>query len=190
VERIEAGTPTLVREWRIGDHIVEGLERTGLPEFWIGESVTLHNQSCGVIVQNHVHVGQRTRGGVLFLPIERDLGAGFLAVPPNRIFSALARRKNLGSSLADSVGERSIDPSPHSGCLSHKHRSSFSELQARRSEFHLRKKSLNACIGDLSPPENESKLPAGLILPELTQHFPYSNEQREFETDAVRAIHS
>ena len=79
VERIEAGAPALVAERRIGDDVVEGLERVAVLELGIGQRVALHDERRGVVVQDHVHAGQAAGGGVLFLPVERDGGAGLVA---------------------------------------------------------------------------------------------------------------
>ena len=79
VERIEAGAPALVAERRIGDDVVEGLERVAVLELGIGQRVALHDQRRGVVVQDHVHAGEAAGGGVLFLPVERDGGAGLVA---------------------------------------------------------------------------------------------------------------
>ena len=54
IERFKAGAPAFVGKWRICDDIVEGF------------------------VQDHVHTRQAAGGGVLFLPVEGDLGAGFI----------------------------------------------------------------------------------------------------------------
>ena len=79
VQRIEAGAPALVGEWRIGDDVVEGLERVAVLELGIGQRVALHDERGGVVVQDHVHPGEAAGGGVLLLPVERDGGAGFVA---------------------------------------------------------------------------------------------------------------
>ena len=64
---------------RIGDDVVEGLERVAVLELGIGQRVALHDERRGVVVQDHVHPGEAGGGGVLFLPVERDLGAGLVA---------------------------------------------------------------------------------------------------------------
>ncbi len=79
VERIEAGAPALVGKGRIGDDVVEGLERVAVLELGIGQRVALHDQRGGVVVQDHVHAGEAAGGGVLLLPVERDGGAGLVA---------------------------------------------------------------------------------------------------------------
>ena len=79
VERIEAGAPALVGERRIGDDVVEGLERVAVLELGIGQRVALHDQRGRVVVQDHVHAGEAAGGGILFLPVERDRGAGLIA---------------------------------------------------------------------------------------------------------------
>ena len=74
VGRVEAGAPALVAEGRIGDDVVEGLELAGgVLEERVGQRVALLDQRRGVVVQDHVHAGQAGGGGVLFLPVERDL---------------------------------------------------------------------------------------------------------------------
>ena len=62
----------LSRERRIGDDVVEGLERVAVLELGIGQRVALHDERGGVVVQDHVHAGEAAGGGVLFLPVERD----------------------------------------------------------------------------------------------------------------------
>ena len=79
VERIDAGAPALVGERRIGDDVVEGLERVAVLELGIGERVALHDERRGVVVQDHVHAGEAAGGRVLLLPVERDRGAGLVA---------------------------------------------------------------------------------------------------------------
>lgn len=78
VERIEAGAPALVAERRIGNHIVEGLERVAVPELGIGQCVALHDERRGVVVQDHVHPRETAGGGVLFLPVERHRSSRFV----------------------------------------------------------------------------------------------------------------
>ena len=63
---------------RIGDHIVEGLERVAVLELGIGQRVALHDQRGGIVVQDHVHARQAAGGSVLFLTVERDRRAGFI----------------------------------------------------------------------------------------------------------------
>jgi hypothetical protein len=79
VERIDTGTPAFVTEWRIGNHVVKGLNLTVVTgKERIRQRVALLDQRRGVVVQNHVHPRQTGGGRVLLLAIERDLGAGFI----------------------------------------------------------------------------------------------------------------
>src|ERR1019366_9319242 len=48
-------------------------------EFGIGQRVALLDDRRGAVVQDHVHAGEASGGGVLFLPVEGDFGAGFVA---------------------------------------------------------------------------------------------------------------
>ena len=50
VRRVEAGGPALVGERRIGDDVVEGLERIAFLEQWIGQRVALFDLSRGRIM--------------------------------------------------------------------------------------------------------------------------------------------
>ena len=70
---IEAGAPALVAEGRIGDDVVEGLERVAVEEERAGEGVALLDLRRGVVVQDHVHAGEAGGGVVLLLPVEGDL---------------------------------------------------------------------------------------------------------------------
>ena len=79
VERIEAGAPALVGKRRIGDHVVERLERVAVLELGIGQRVALHDECRGVVVQDHVHAGEAAGGGILLLPVERDGSARLVA---------------------------------------------------------------------------------------------------------------
>ena len=45
VERIDAGAPAFVGERRIGDDVVEGLERVAVLELGIGQRVALHDRA-------------------------------------------------------------------------------------------------------------------------------------------------
>ena len=92
VERIEAGAPALVGEGRIGDDVVEGLERVAVLELGIGQRVALHDERGGVVVQDHVHAGEAAGGGVLFLPVERDLRCR----PRRRPSGAASRSRRWG----------------------------------------------------------------------------------------------
>jgi hypothetical protein len=76
VQRIDAGAPALVGKRRIGDHVIEGLQRFAVLELRIGQGVALHDQRAGVVVQDHVHARQAAGGGVLLLPVERDFRGG------------------------------------------------------------------------------------------------------------------
>src|SRR5882762_6672169 len=79
VLRIEAGAPALVRKGRIGDDVVEGLERVAILELGIGNCVALHDESGWVVVQNHVHASKTASSSILFLPIEGDFGDSRIA---------------------------------------------------------------------------------------------------------------
>jgi len=80
VKRVDAGAPAFVAERRIGDYVVEGFELTVIAsEQRISQGVALLDQSCRVVVQDHVHARQTGGGGVLFLSVERDFGMGFVA---------------------------------------------------------------------------------------------------------------
>ena len=74
VLQVDAGAPALVRKWRIGDDVVESLERASLRELGIGQRVARQDERCRVVVQVHVHAGQSAGGRVFFLPIEGGLG--------------------------------------------------------------------------------------------------------------------
>ena len=76
VQQIEAGAPTLVAKRRIGDDVIECLERVAVLELGIGQGVALLNEGRGVVVQDHVHAGEAACGSILFLPVEGDGGAG------------------------------------------------------------------------------------------------------------------
>ena len=78
VGRVEAGAPALVAEGRIGDHVVESLERVAVRELGIGQRIALHDERRGVVVQDHVHARQTAGGSVLFLAVKGDLGAGLI----------------------------------------------------------------------------------------------------------------
>ena len=58
LRRVNAGAPALVAERRIGDDVVEGLERVAVLELGIGERVALHDERSRVVVQDHVHPGE------------------------------------------------------------------------------------------------------------------------------------
>ena len=79
VERRKARAPALIREGRISDHIVKGLERATLRKLRVSQRIALHNQRRGVVVQKHVHPGQTARSGVLLLPVERHRSTGRIA---------------------------------------------------------------------------------------------------------------
>ena len=78
IQRVDAGAPTLVAEWRIGDHVVEGLEGVAVLVFRIGERVARLDDCGGVVVQIHVHAGKAAGCRVLLLPVECHLGFGFV----------------------------------------------------------------------------------------------------------------
>ena len=72
VEGVDAGAPAFVGKRRIGDDVVEGLERATLPELGIGQRVALHDERGGVVVKDHVHPRESAGGGVLLLPVQGD----------------------------------------------------------------------------------------------------------------------
>jgi len=76
--RIQAGTPAFVREWGVGDHEVELLDRVPVFEFRIGKRVALDDRCRWGVVQDHVHASQDGGGRVLFLPVERHRGGSFV----------------------------------------------------------------------------------------------------------------
>ena len=81
---IEAGAPAFVAEGRIGDDVVEGLERVAVEEERASDGVALLDLRRGVVVQDHVHAREASGGVVFLLPVERDLHvlvavAGFVA---------------------------------------------------------------------------------------------------------------
>ena len=64
---------TLVAEGRIGDDVVEGLERVAVLETaGLASVLPCMMTRRGVVVQDHVHAGEAGGGGVLLLPVERD----------------------------------------------------------------------------------------------------------------------
>jgi hypothetical protein len=65
------------KEATICDDVIERLERLAIFEFGIRERVALHDERGRVIVQDHVHARKAASGGVLLLPVQCDLGAGF-----------------------------------------------------------------------------------------------------------------
>ena len=70
VQRIEAGAPAFVGERRIGDHVVEGLERVaGSLNLGSVSVLPCTIQRRRVVVQDHVHPRQGPGGRVLFLPV-------------------------------------------------------------------------------------------------------------------------
>ena len=58
----------LVGKGRVGDDVIEGLERVAVFELGIGQRIALHDERGRVIVEDHVHAGQGARGGVLSCP--------------------------------------------------------------------------------------------------------------------------
>ena len=72
VVRVEPGAPAFIGERRIGDHVIEGLERLANLVFGIGEGVALRNERGGIAVQVHVHARQTAGGRILFLAVQRD----------------------------------------------------------------------------------------------------------------------
>jgi hypothetical protein len=75
---VEAGGPALVGEGRVGDDIVEGLERRVVEKFRAGQGVALLDLGSGVVVQDHIHAGEVGGGAVLLLPVERHPQVGAL----------------------------------------------------------------------------------------------------------------
>ena len=77
---IEASAPAFVAERWIGDHIVEGFEFAGVvDEQRIDQRIALPDFRAGLVVQDHVHARKATGGGVLLLPVQRDLGRSRIA---------------------------------------------------------------------------------------------------------------
>ena len=72
VQRIDAGAPALVGERRVGNHVIEGLERVAFLELGVSQGVALPYLRRGVAVQDHVHPRQAAGGGVFFLAVEGD----------------------------------------------------------------------------------------------------------------------
>ncbi len=70
---IESGAPAFVGKGRVGDDVVEGLEGVAVFEEGVGEGVALFDFGFGMVVEDHVHVGQTGGGGVFFLTVEGDL---------------------------------------------------------------------------------------------------------------------
>ena len=83
VQRVDAGAPALVRERRVGHHVVKGLEHVLAVqvsfEFGVCQRVALADFCRRVVVQDHVHARQAAGGRVFFLAVERDLGRCFVA---------------------------------------------------------------------------------------------------------------
>ena len=56
---VEAIGPGFGREWRVGDHEVEGLEAAlGLFEMWVGDGVVLPDFGGRAVMEDHVHPRQ------------------------------------------------------------------------------------------------------------------------------------
>ena len=75
--RGEAAAPSLVRKWRIGDHVVEGAQRVAILELGVGQGVARLHRGIREVVQDHVHAGKAGGGGRDFLPVQGDLVDGF-----------------------------------------------------------------------------------------------------------------
>ena len=61
-------------------------------ELGIGQRVALHDERRGIVVQDHVHAGEARGGGVLLLPVERDV----LCRPRRRPSAAASRSRRSG----------------------------------------------------------------------------------------------
>ena len=94
---IQAGAPAFVAEGRIGDDVVEGLERVAVEEERVGEGVALLDFRRGVVVQDHVHAGEAGGGGILFLPVEGDAHVLAVAGDASPIFSSSDPEPQVGS---------------------------------------------------------------------------------------------
>jgi len=78
-QRIKAGAPALIGKRRIGDLIIEGFQGVAIGELGIGQGVALLNECGGIIVQDHIHLGQTSSACILFLPVERNRRCGFIS---------------------------------------------------------------------------------------------------------------
>ncbi len=70
---IEAGASAFVGKGQVGDDVVKGLEGVAVFEERVGEGVALFDFGFGMVVEDHVHVGQTGVGGVFLLTVEGDL---------------------------------------------------------------------------------------------------------------------
>ena len=71
--RRQPGSPGLVGERRIGDHIIIGAELLAILELGRSERIAREDIRRRKIMQNHVHAGETGGGHVLFLPLQRDV---------------------------------------------------------------------------------------------------------------------
>ena len=79
VRRIKPGAPSLVREGRIGNDEIEGLEgAVRVLEMWIGQRVVAPDFCGRAVVQHHVHFGEGAGRNVLFLPVDGNARGGFI----------------------------------------------------------------------------------------------------------------
>ena len=69
----DAGTPGLVRERRVGDHIVIGTQLLAILELGVGEGVALYDIGGWEVVQDHVHARQTGGADILFLPFKGNV---------------------------------------------------------------------------------------------------------------------
>src|SRR5205085_1186202 len=70
---IEAGTPALIAEGRIGDNVVKGLKRVAIEKERMGQRVFLLDLRRRVVVQDHVHASKSGGRVVLLLSKEAHL---------------------------------------------------------------------------------------------------------------------
>ena len=76
---VKAGAPRLHREGHISHHKVKGLELTvGVGVVGRGQRVALPDLRRGVVVQNHIHLGQGRGGVVHLLGIDRHPMLGLI----------------------------------------------------------------------------------------------------------------
>jgi hypothetical protein len=73
----EACRPGLVREWRIGDHVVVRAQLFPVLEFGIGERISGLDVCRREIMQDRVHAGETGGGNIFLLPFERNVLPGF-----------------------------------------------------------------------------------------------------------------
>jgi len=72
VGRREAGAPSLVRERRIGDHVIVSPQAFAILELGRGQRIARQDVGGGKIMQDHIHAGETGSGHVLFLPFQGD----------------------------------------------------------------------------------------------------------------------